>query len=88
MIVIYLSVGLLIFIVGIVVGLLSAPRADDMSGILREARKELERRNIRYSMLKGEFQGTLTGILWWKLPSTVEKIVRDKLKELDEKDKY
>ena len=83
MIVIYLTVGLLIFIVGIVVGILSAPRTDDMSGILKEARKELERRNIRYSMLKGEFIGTLKGISWWELPPAVKKIIEDTLKELE-----
>jgi hypothetical protein len=54
-----------------------------MSGILKEARKELERRNIRYSMLKGEFIGTLKGISWWELPPAVKKIIEDTLKELE-----
>ena len=74
MIVIYLSIGLLIFIVGIIAGILSAPRADN-SEIMRDIKKD--------SKLLGEFEGTLRGILHWDLSPALKKLIEKKLEELE-----
>jgi hypothetical protein len=40
---------------------------------------------IGYNRLLGEFIGTLEGILYWDIPTTLKLIIEQKIKELREK---
>ena len=42
---------------------------------------------IKLARTKGEFIGTLQGILWWDIPEELKEKLEDKIKELKKDDK-
>lgn len=52
---------------------------------MSEKEKQIQKMKIDLEILKGGFIGTLEGILWYDIPDKLRIIIKDKIKELRDK---
>jgi hypothetical protein len=44
---------------------------------------EEDKIKIKLARVRGEYIGTLKGILWWDIPNELKKILKDRIVELE-----